>query len=146
MAREFLRLAETLPAGFDSGRVLYDIEALHHPDMDLPDMFWKYCDDGAGQPVLASGISICNDHRVVLYYSFDGSPFYSDYADEAGCSDVKLSENHISSFKTAACFYNECVEDIFDIGFIIVPTGFINYLDGIYPVEKSQPNVPVFKI
>ncbi|SDU27357.1 hypothetical protein [Desulfobacula phenolica] len=146
MAREILRTAEIFPAEYFPGRVLYETEKAYHPDVSHVRMFRECFENQVGMPFLVAGFVIDHLSRNTLYYSFDSTPFYSEYRDNPDYSDIDVSEIQIKPLKTAAGFYNECAEALYEAGFIIMPTSFIDVLDGFLPPDTIHKDLPVFEI
>jgi len=137
MASEYIRLGERLPDGYSLDRVLYNIDRSYDYWMTAFEIGKEFFEEQRWKPFLAMGLVVSNSDSEDLHCSFDLTPFYDgcEYPEYPGYSKIDESIAPVEPLKTAAAFYNECVERLFEIGFLVFPLFYVDGLAGLYPVE-----------
>ena len=147
MASEHIRLVENLPAGYSLDRVLYSIDLSYDYWMAASEIGKAFFEDQSWRPFLAKGLVVSNENSEDLHCSFDLTPFYDgyEYPEYPGYSKINESIVPVEAMKTAAGFYNECVDSLFEQGFLVFPLFYVDGLAGFYPPETIE-GAPIVEI
>jgi len=148
MVKELLSLGENLPDEYCIGRVLYGIDRMYEPRTNPFYIGMSYLQGSVDKPFLAHGFEIEWTAVECFDLSFDLTPFHpdSEYSDNSGYSQMIEQGINTSPLAAAAAFYNECVESLFNEGFLIFPTFYTDALAEICPVETISPKAIIVEI
>lgn len=124
---------------------VYNIETHFDPTDDYRYIGQEYFSRQIGIPFLVEGFFL-QYHGDYLRFSFDLTPLFPHGYQYGGYETFDIPRSIFNPIKVAADFYNEYVQRLFDIDFLIIPVKFMDALAGSYPRTPLPDGVVLLDI